>query len=92
MSDGDPGHLREVPGGARRADTFLLVIATVVAMGSAIGFRTERPPVFSLFMMGVWFQVAARWLRHVRPRWSRAVDVIGAMFIGAAIYAGVVSR
>ena len=80
---------RELPGGARRADTFLLVIATVLLIGISIGSRRERPPVVTLIMAGLWFQVLARWLRHIGPGYVHAADLVGAMLLGAGIYAGV---
>ena len=89
MNQSHPDALREVPGGARRADTFLLVIATVLAIGSSIGSRTQHPPVVALIMTGIWFQVFARWLRHTKPGYVHAADLLGAMFLGAGIYAGI---
>ena len=79
--------LREVPGGARRADTFLLVVTTVVLVGAAAGFRRSRPPVLPLFFAAAWLQFVAQWLRHVRPQQVRAVQYLGALALGAAFYA-----
>jgi len=91
MPESDSEALHEVPGGARRADTFLLVVVTVIAAGSVAGFWRERPPVVALFLTAAWLQIFARWLRHVRPGSVRAVEYLGAVVLGAALYAGMTS-
>ena len=70
MRESPSESLREMPGGARRADTFLLVIATILAGGAAFGFRSWHPPVIQLFFTSVWLQILARWIRHVRPNYA----------------------
>ena len=84
--------LREVPGGARRADTFILVVMTVVTVIVVPGWRHEHPPVLALLMLGFWCQAAAAWTRHVWPKAQDALQVLGAMFFGAALYAAVAGR
>ena len=79
---------REVPGGARRADTFLLVVATILLLGGLVGFRSARPPFIPLMMMVAWIDVLARWMQHVRPRYVSAIKYVGTLALGALFYAG----
>ena len=79
--------LREIPGGARRADTFLLVVVTLIAVFVVPEFRTEHPPVLPLLVVSAWLQILAQWLRHVRPQYCRALEYLGALALGAALYA-----
>lgn len=88
----EPELAGEVPGGARRADTFLLVIATVIALGVVAGFAHEHPPVMPLFGAAMWLQFFARWLRHVRPASVRTIESLAAAALGAALYAGLAGR
>jgi hypothetical protein len=87
MIESDSVVVREVPGGARRADTFLLVVGTIVLLGGAVGFRHTNPPVISLFFAAAWLQIVARWIRHVWPQYVRAVEYLAALALGAALYA-----
>ena len=88
MRQSESQPLREVPGGARRADAFLLVIATVIAAGTVVGFRNSWPPFIPLFVTAAWLDTLARWLRHVRPQYARAAEYFGTLALGAALYAG----
>ena len=83
--------LREVPGGARRADTFLLVIATLLTGSAVISFRNSGEAFIPLMFTALWLDTLAKWLRHVRPQYVATVEHFGTMTLGAALYAGWVS-
>jgi len=84
---------RPIPGGARRADTFLLVVATVLAVVAVPSdLMASGPHDMALLAVGIWLQVLARWLQHFAPRYVRSVEAIGMILIGAGLYAGFVAR
>ncbi|HKN67029.1 MAG TPA: hypothetical protein VJW73_12180 [Gemmatimonadaceae bacterium] len=88
MGESKPEGVQEVPGGARRADTFLLVIATIIAASGIVGMWNSRPPFIPLFFAALWMDTLKRWLRHVRPQYASAAEYFGTLVLGAALYAG----
>ena len=80
--------VQEVRGGARRADTFLLVLATIIAFSGILGFWSSPPPFIPLLFIALWLDTLKRWLRHVRPQYASAAEYFGTLVLGAALYAG----
>jgi len=93
MDDQHSPRLRSIPEGARRADTFLLVVATVLAVVAVPSdLMASGPHDMALLAVGIWLQVLARWLQHFAPRYVRGAELVGAILIGAGLYAGLVAR